>query len=266
MRIEIIFFYPHFINESNTMKFNVLVILTFFFLCSTNTNLIGQSIRVIFKRKFKLCEQIRKVTPVEQLSKIDKDTKKAVSHYSFTICPKYSKWQFENTQWDCTLGIRENNRPMDYIQYDTSDVKLMKFHFDPKEQYYIETHNMSNWPMQWDIDFSRTKTILGHRCFWAKPKRKNAYIIGVWFAPDIPTSYGPEVINGLPGLVLEFMTVVTHYVAISISSISPDLCPEIHIEEIKRINQNERNELWKNYDYSIKAQDFDCGGKAKKPK
>ncbi len=202
--------------------------------------------------------------PVEQLIKSDRSAKSVVSHYTLTICPKYSFWQFVSIRWDCSISLRENNRPMDYIQYDSTEVKLMKFHFDPKEQYYLETHNMPNWPMQWDIDFSRTKMILGHKCYWAKPKKKYPYVLEAWFAPDIPTSYGPEALNGLPGLALEFTTMTSQYIAESISSVSPELCQEIHIDEVKKINLDERNNLYMNYDYSINAQDFKCGGYTKK--
>ncbi len=222
----------------------------------------GQYIKVDYMRKVSFADKLRKVLSIEKMKKIDKSSSKAISHYSLTICPKYSYWQFDSIRWDCTTGLHENNRPLDYIQFDTSDVKLIKFHFDPKEQYYLETYKVPHWPMQWDIDFSRTKMILGHRCYSAKYKGKQT-ISEVWFAPGIPTAFGPKDLNGLPGLVLEFQTIIARYKAVAISSISPHLCPDLNVKEIKRINSNERNALWMNKSFGIKAQDFDCGGKAK---
>ena len=242
------------------MKNTLLLFLTLFILSSAK----GQYIKADYMRQVSFADKLRKVLSIEKMKKIDKSTSKAISHYSLTICPKYSYWQFDSIRWDCTTGLRENNRPLDYIQFDTSDVKLIKFHFDPKEQYYLETYKVPHWPMQWDIDFSRTKMILGHRCFWAKPKRKEENTREVWFAPDIPTAFGPEALNGLPGLILEFRTYIARYTAVDISSISPILCPDLPITDIDLIeDKNKRAELWKNYDYSIKGQDFDCGGKAK---
>ncbi len=248
------------------MKIKLLLILTILLISSINTDAIGQSIRVSYREKIKFCKRIEDALPMEQLSKMDRLAKNSVSYYSLTICPKYSYWQFDSIRWNCSIGLPSNDRPIDYLQYDTSDIKIMKFDFDPKGQYYLATHDVPRWPMQWDIDFTRTKMILGYKCFWAKYKWENKMMIEVWFAPEIPTSFGPKDLNGLPGLVLEFTTISNQYIAENISSISPDLCPEIHIEEVKKINLEERNNLYMNHDYSIKAQDFDCGGKAKKTK
>jgi GLPGLI family protein len=66
----------------------------------------------------------------------------------------------------------------------------------------------------WDIT-SETKIINGYKCFKATSykeefdkirNRKNSFYPVVWFTPEIPSSFGPEGLDGLPGLVLEGST------------------------------------------------------------
>lgn len=54
-----------------------------------------------------------------------------------------------------------------------------------------------NWELQ-----ENTKSILGFTCYSATTKfRGRTYI--AWYTPEIPLSYGPWKLNGLPGLILE---------------------------------------------------------------
>ncbi|MFD2908521.1 GLPGLI family protein [Flavobacterium ardleyense] len=63
----------------------------------------------------------------------------------------------------------------------------------------------------WEIDPNETKEISGFKCYKAttRKERKHNGIIKetfqpfAWFTYEIPTSYGPVGLDGLPGLVLE---------------------------------------------------------------
>ena len=60
--------------------------------------------------------------------------------------------------------------------------------------------------MSWETT-GRDTTVCGYACLQAK-----AMVYGrdwtVWFAPEIPVSYGPYVLGGLPGLILDADAVV----------------------------------------------------------
>lgn len=65
---------------------------------------------------------------------------------------------------------------------------------------------------KWNIS-NETKTINGYLCYKATCKKedlfnpyknsKSIFYPEVWFSPDIPSSFGPQGFDGLPGLVLE---------------------------------------------------------------
>ncbi len=55
--------------------------------------------------------------------------------------------------------------------------------------------------MEWEIGDS-VKSVLGYECFIATTAYHGRNWI-VWFAPEIPLSYGPWKFHGLPGLILE---------------------------------------------------------------
>jgi GLPGLI family protein len=71
--------------------------------------------------------------------------------------------------------------------------------------------NDGNSDVEWTVS-NETKTILGYRCYRAFKEieehnqilnQKRTLIYEVWFTPDIPVSFGPIGLGGLPGLILE---------------------------------------------------------------
>ncbi len=216
----------------------------------------SQAILVQYQRTQSFDEKIKKALPLDKVIAMDKSAKNTRSYYSLKICKDFSYWQFDSIHWGCAIPLKENNRPIDFIQKATEESKWMKFHFDPKEQYYSFTGKGLTPPIQWEISYDKTKNILGYKCYRAK--HKGSPKIEVWFTPEIPTKYGPLDINGLPGLVTELTNYTAQYKAISIQSISPENCKNKPNISAKKIDTKERNRLWKIYDYSIKAQDFKC--------
>lgn len=57
-------------------------------------------------------------------------------------------------------------------------------------------------PIDWNIDYNETKNINGYNCSKAVGKYFGREWT-VWYAADIPLSYGPWMLYGLPGLILE---------------------------------------------------------------
>lgn len=55
---------------------------------------------------------------------------------------------------------------------------------------------------QWKLEDGETKTILGHTCKKATAKSERGSDVIAWYAEDIPVAAGPELFNGLPGLIL----------------------------------------------------------------
>lgn len=56
--------------------------------------------------------------------------------------------------------------------------------------------------INWQIEYDKKGVILGFNCLRAKGKFRGR-IYTVWFTPDIPVSFGPWKLQGLPGLILE---------------------------------------------------------------
>lgn len=62
---------------------------------------------------------------------------------------------------------------------------------------------------EWNL-LSDAKTILGYNCYAATAEiRGREYI--AWYTPEIPISYGPWKLKGLPGLILEAYTIDESY-------------------------------------------------------
>ncbi len=107
------------------------------------------------------------------------------------------------------------------LQYSLAYVSIpidSYFFKDSKEKYILKENSgeifkirYPNNQYDWKIT-KETKTILGHKCYKAIATYKT-YDYGremdyekrfvVWFTNDIPKSYGPVNLTGLPGLVLE---------------------------------------------------------------
>jgi GLPGLI family protein len=100
------------------------------------------------------------------------------------------------------------------------DIKRFKDVVTKEKMYQIETSGEKfnvKLPYDdyiWNIT-SETKIINGYKCYKATSykeefdkirNRKNTFNPVVWFTPEIPASFGPAGLDGLPGLVLEGST------------------------------------------------------------
>ncbi len=77
------------------------------------------------------------------------------------------------------------------------------FDYELQNQFYL----VENDPVEWIIK-DEEKSIQGYRCKKAvkKNEKNKKYPTIVWYTEEIPFSYGPQKINGLPGLVVRAET------------------------------------------------------------
>jgi GLPGLI family protein len=95
--------------------------------------------------------------------------------------------------------------------------------------------------------------ILGYTCKKAELKTSffdadrlmhQDVVVSAWFTEDIPYSYGPNYINGLPGIVLKYENVYYDYIASSVEfkEISVPILPKT----ISIFTPEEYREQWEN--------------------
>lgn len=86
----------------------------------------------------------------------------------------------------------------EYMKYDHKKKELLFFEYMGHQPMLItDTYNK----LAWDIT-GETKTIAGYECIKATVDFRGRKWIA-WFAPDIPLSYGPWKLHGLPGLIIQ---------------------------------------------------------------
>lgn len=100
-------------------------------------------------------------------------------------------------------------------------VKIINTNYEQISYNIIEDHYVLNWTIK-----DSTKTINGFKCLKATAERdvinkaKNTTrkeFITAWFTSEIPTTFGPKGLNGLPGLILEETDGTTTLLASSIN-------------------------------------------------
>jgi GLPGLI family protein len=95
------------------------------------------------------------------------------------------------------------------IRYKNNTKREKFYQIDESGQKFNVILNFDEY--KWEIT-TESKIINGYKCFKAISykeefdkirNRKNVFHPVVWFTPEIPSSFGPEGFDGLPGLVLE---------------------------------------------------------------
>lgn len=69
--------------------------------------------------------------------------------------------------------------------------------------------------IQWKVNASEQKNILGYTCLKASYKDSLKNMV-VYFAPQLPFPLGPDRFQGLPGVILEYQSASLHIIATSI--------------------------------------------------
>lgn len=123
---------------------------------------------------------------------------------------KYTLATLHNSAEDIIKENEENNSTMIYpkllyrLRYDYNE-KVLEAH----EPIILRSANMTELfaiidtvsDLKWNIT-EQSKNLEGYKCILATTEfRCREY--HAWFAPDIPISYGPWKLHGLPGLIVE---------------------------------------------------------------
>jgi len=86
----------------------------------------------------------------------------------------------------------------EYMKYDHKKKELLFFEYMGQQPVLVtDTYNK----LAWDIT-GETKKIAGFECIKASADFRGRNWIA-WFTPDIPLSYGPWKLHGLPGLIIQ---------------------------------------------------------------
>lgn len=84
-----------------------------------------------------------------------------------------------------------------FLNYPIQNVMTVRTKFVRKNYIYEEPVPHIKWILTNEID-----TVMGYRCIKATADFRGR-VYDVWFTPDLPFSYGPWKLNGLPGLILK---------------------------------------------------------------
>lgn len=106
----------------------------------------------------------------------------------------YEKENNENLQYNTVLVDTTTN----IIVLDNNENRLYESHLSKNTQYF-STEEIPF--MEWKL-LSSVKKIKSIDCLLAKTSFRGR-VFYAWYAPEIPVSYGPWKLNGLPGLIVE---------------------------------------------------------------
>ena len=105
--------------------------------------------------------------------------------------------------------IKEMNILNDDIYFKNILTKEKKYITNLDKKYSVTVPFLE---YKWEIT-TESKIVSGYKCYKAKTSKVDLYnpfkkskltlYPVVWFTPDIPSSFGPQGLDGLPGLVLE---------------------------------------------------------------
>ena len=102
-----------------------------------------------------------------------------------------------STSWDLTKG--PTKKSYNYVFTNLANESLTHFgKYGEDLGYYTEPLS----EMQWTIVEDSTATVLGYECVMAESDYHGRHW-KAWFTPEIPMSFGPWKLHGLPGLILK---------------------------------------------------------------
>lgn len=102
-----------------------------------------------------------------------------------------------STSWDLTKG--PTKKSYNYVFTNLANESLIHYgKFGEDLGYYIEPLA----EMQWTMVEDSTANVLGYECLMAECDYHGRHW-KAWFTPEIPMSFGPWKLHGLPGLILK---------------------------------------------------------------
>ena len=152
-----------------------------------------------------------------------------------------------STSWDLSKGpVKTVNTYVFTNPYDASLTVYEKFGEDLG--YYSEPLS----EQQWIVVEDSTATILGYECILAESDYHGRHW-RVWFTPEIPMSFGPWKLHGLPGLILKAEADGGFsFIATGIENSDRLITPMYLKEDYAKVN---RKDALKNAEYYVNNQE-----------
>lgn len=142
-------------------------------------------------------EQIRVTSNGEKVYHYNLHFNGEESYYEENIFDKFEKKSTKKSDGTTVLQPRDDNSPQFY--YLNADKELYFDQFHVSQHLFVKEND--NYGVKWKITDEK-KEIGDFQCQKAIGEfRGRTY--HAWFTPDIPLSYGPWKLNGLPGLILQ---------------------------------------------------------------
>lgn len=187
---------------------NILYILTFFIFGNATSQ---NSIEVIYGKKFiPLKENASNIKYKSRIANFKKNISQV--EYCLNIHGKESLFQYNEqlnsdfNQISPRIILSGDLKKEFYTNLEKREKKYTSNLFD--ENYIVEVPFVQ---YSWELK-NETKEILGFKCYKAISSitiddfRGNQKIsIQAWYAPQLPSGFGPSSYSGLPGLVLEVL-------------------------------------------------------------
>jgi|SRR5690554_62694 len=169
--------------------------------------------RVVYKKARYLKTDYNQSKSTEAIA-IHKEYMKALDRVEYTLlfnCEKSLFEIIEKLEFDNDMGYKIASMiggGLGKSYKDMNDkIKLRQTEYDGEKFNIVFPFDEYGWEIS-----DESKIINGFLCYKATSikaehdyirDRKNEFRPQVWFTPDIPVSFGPEGMDGLPGLVLE---------------------------------------------------------------
>lgn len=102
-----------------------------------------------------------------------------------------------SVSWDLTKGPVKKSYTYVFTSPDTETLTVYD-KYGEDLGYYTEPLS----EMEWTVLEDSTATVLGYECFMAESNYHGRHW-KAWFTPEIPLSFGPWKLHGLPGLILK---------------------------------------------------------------
>lgn len=152
-----------------------------------------------------------------------------------------------STSWDLSKGpVKTVNTYVFTNPYDASLTVYEKFGEDLG--YYSEPLS----EQQWIVVEDSTATILGYECILAESDYHGRHW-RAWFTPEIPMSFGPWKLHGLPGLILKAEADGGFsFIATGIENSDRLITPMYLKEDYAKVN---RKDALKNAEYYVNNQE-----------
>ncbi len=155
--------------------------------------------KIVYEQKIDLHrrmqdEQMKAIVPQFRTSKFELNFANNQSIYKV----QEAEPDITETTGNGNFTMRFGGANAEYYKNFTTQKQVEKRELADKDFIVEDSIHHINWKLM-----DETKTILGYNCKKATGKTERGSDVEAWYTEDIPVSSGPEVFNGLPGMILQ---------------------------------------------------------------